>query len=137
MSSPLEVTTMSRRRVTSSTVRRLAGTGLLIAAAGIPIQIAGGAHYPTVPPGLLILLAAAALVLLAPWRWALGLASLATLFLSVGGVVAPNFRRQLGDPGQLVTFVGSVVQAIGLFIALVFCALSIVEVFGGARKRTS
>jgi len=34
--------------------------GLVIAAVGIPIQIAGGADYPTVPPGLIISLVAAA-----------------------------------------------------------------------------
>jgi hypothetical protein len=41
-----------------------------LAAAGIVIQIASGAEYPTIPPGLIILLAAAGLVALATrWRW--------------------------------------------------------------------
>jgi hypothetical protein len=127
---------MSRPFVTSSTVRRIAGTGLLIAAVGIPIQIAGGADYPTIPPGLLILLAAAALVLFAPWRWALGLAALATLFISVGGTIAPNFRHQLGNPGEVVTFAGSVVQVIGLVIALVFSAAALREAFRPAGRKT-
>jgi hypothetical protein len=42
--------------------------GLVVAAAGIVIQIASGAEYPTIPPGLIILLAAAGLVALAT-RW--------------------------------------------------------------------
>jgi len=41
---------------------------LVVAAAGIVIQIASGAEYPTIPPGLIILLAAAGLVALAT-RW--------------------------------------------------------------------
>ena len=67
----------------------------------------------------------AALVLFAPWRWALAVASLATGFISVGGVLAPSFRHQLGDPNQTLTFAGSVTQVIGLVVALVFCAAAI------------
>ena len=51
---------MSSRYITSSTARGVAGTGLVVAAVGIPIQVAGGADYPTVPTGLLISPAAAA-----------------------------------------------------------------------------
>ena len=109
---------MLKPRLTSSTARRAAGSGLILAAVGIPIQIAGGVDYPTVPPGLLILTAAALLMLFAPWRWAVVVAALATLFISVGAVVTPNFRHQLGDPGAVVTFVGSAVQVIGLVLAL-------------------
>jgi hypothetical protein len=117
------------RYLTSSKARGWAGAGLLLAAAGILVQIAGGADYPAVPPGLVILVVAAALVLLVPGRWALGLAALAAVFISVGGVVAPNLRRQLGDLGQTLTFIGSVTQVIGLVTALVFCALAIREAF--------
>jgi hypothetical protein len=45
---------------------KLQVAGLVVAAAGIVIQIASGADYPTVPPGLIILLAAAVLVALGP-----------------------------------------------------------------------
>jgi hypothetical protein len=120
---------MVSRYVTSSIVRRVTGTGLLIAAVSIPIQIAGGADYPVVPPGLLILAAAAALVLFAPWRWTLILAALATLFIGIGGTVAPNFRHQLSTPGDTVTFAGSITQAIGLVIALAFFVLVLIEAF--------
>jgi len=122
--------------LTSSRNRRLAGTGLVLAAAGIVIQIAGGADYPVVPPGLVILVVAAALVLFAPWRWTLGLATLATLFISVGGVLAPGFRDQLGDPAAATVFTGSVVQVIGLLVAVVFCIAAVVEAFSSRRTRT-
>lgn len=122
------------KHLTASKARRWAGVSLVLAAAGIVVQITGGAKYPAVPPGLLILVAAAALVLLAPWRWALVLAAAATAFISVGGVLAPSFRQQLGAPGETVTFVGSVTQAVGLVLALVFCAVAIREAFGAASR---
>jgi len=109
--------------------RRLAGFGLVLAAASIPVQIAGGVDYPVVPPGLLILVVAAAAVL-SRWRWALVLATVATLFLSVGAIVAPNFRQQLGDPGATVAFVGSLTQAVGLLLGLAGCVVAL------ARLRT-
>ncbi|MFA1546724.1 hypothetical protein [Actinomadura chokoriensis] len=125
---------MSSQYVTSSTVRRVAGAGLVVAAAGIPIQIAGGADYPAVPPGLIILLAAAALVL-TRWRWALIVATIVPVFLGIGGAAASDFRHQLTDPGETLAFTGSVLQVIGLLIALVFCAAAIREAFGGRAGR--
>jgi len=98
--------------------RRLAGLGLIVAAIGIPVQIAGGADYPTVPPGLIILAVAALLMLFAPWRWAVVLAAVATLFISVGAVLAPNLRDQLSDPGAATLFAGSLIQLAGLVPAL-------------------
>jgi hypothetical protein len=117
-------------------VRRVAGTGLVLAATGIVIQIIGGADYPTVPPGLLILLTAAALVLFGPWRLALGLAMVATLFISVGGVLAPSFRQQLSDPSQLLTFSGSIVQVVGLAVGLLWGAAATREAFRRDVRRT-
>ena len=52
----------------SAPAASLTVAGLVVAAAGIVIQIASGAEYPTIPPGLIILLAAAGLVALAT-RW--------------------------------------------------------------------
>jgi hypothetical protein len=43
--------------------------GLVVAAAGIMIQYVSGVDYPTVPPGAIILLTAAAVVAFGPWRW--------------------------------------------------------------------
>jgi hypothetical protein len=99
--------------------RRWAGIGLLVAAIGIPVQVAGGADYPTVPPGLLILLVAAAVVWLAPWRWAGFVALVATLFLCVGAVVTSNFRDQMTDPGHTLVFLGTLIQGAGLVAALI------------------
>ncbi len=125
---------MSGWHVTSSTRRRITATGLAVAALAIPVQIIGGADYPVVPPGLVILTAAAVVFLLAPWRWLLALAMLATLFISVGGVLAPNFRDQLGDPGAATIFAGSVLQVAGLVVAVVFGLASMVELVRGRRR---
>jgi hypothetical protein len=51
---------------------RTEAAALAVAAVGIIIQIIGGVNYPAVPPGLIILLAAAALVAFLPWRWPSG-----------------------------------------------------------------
>ena len=114
-------------RVVTSTSRRTAGAGLALAAAAIPVQIAGGVDYPVVPPGLLILAASAAIALLVPPRWALLLPTTAAVFLSVGAVVTENVRDALGDPGETLAFTGTLVQCAGLAVGLVFCVLSLVE----------
>jgi hypothetical protein len=102
---------------------KLTVAGLAAAAAGIVIQIASGANYPTVPPGLIILLAAAALVAVGNrWRWTPLVGVLVALFLLVGGAVAPQARDQLGDPAQVGIFLGTVIQLLALVIALIAAA---------------
>jgi hypothetical protein len=110
---------ISRPR-TVSAAGKLNVAGLVAAAAGIVIQIASGADYPTVPPGLLILLAAAGLVALgARWRWTTIVGVVVPTFLLVGGAIAQQARDQLGDPGQVGVFVGTVVQLLAMAVALV------------------
>jgi hypothetical protein len=109
----------SRSR-TSSPAASLTVAGLVVAAAGIVIQIASGAEYPTIPPGLIILLAAAGLVALATrWRWTTIVGVIVSLFLLVGGALAPQAREQLGDPTQVGVFIGTVIQLLALVVALV------------------
>jgi hypothetical protein len=110
---------MSRSRSLSA-AGKLTVAGLVVAAAGIVIQIASGAEYPTVPPGLIILLVAAGLV--APgarWRWTPLVGVVVALFLLVGGALAPQAREQLGDPGAVGVFVGTVIQLLALVVALI------------------
>lgn len=90
------------------------------AAAGIVIQIASGADYPTVPPGLIILLVAAGLVAMGTrWRWVTVVGVAVPTFLLIGGAIAPQARDQLGDPGQVGVFIGTAVQLLALAVALV------------------
>ena len=104
----------------SAPAASLAVAGLVVAAAGIAIQIAAGAEYPTIPPGLIILLAAAGLVALAArWRWTTIIGMIVSLFLLVGGALAPQAREQLSDPSQVGVFIGTVIQLLALVVALV------------------
>lgn len=48
---------------------RLTSIALVAAGAGIVTQILSGIDFPTVPPGLFILLVPAALIWFVPWRW--------------------------------------------------------------------
>ena len=58
------------QRSSLSSSGKVTVAALLVAAFGFTVQIFSGAEVPTVPPGLVILLAAAGLVALSPWRWA-------------------------------------------------------------------
>jgi hypothetical protein len=101
---------------------RLNALGLVVAAAGIMIQYASGVDYPTIPPGPIVLLSAAGVVVLAPWRKAPVAGLVAAAFISIGGVIATiagnGFSETLGDPGELGGFLGALVQIAGLVIAL-------------------
>jgi hypothetical protein len=96
--------------------------GLVVAAAGIMIQYVSGVDYPTVPPGPIILLAAAAVVAFGPWRRSPFVGLGAAVFLSIGGAIATiagnGFSETLGDPGEVGGFAGAAVQIVGLAIAL-------------------
>lgn len=119
--------------ITPSHHRRAAAAFLAAAAVAIELQVLGGADYPTVPPGLVILGAAAVLVLLPTPRWALAIATVATGFISIGGLVTANLRDQLGEPGEALTFAGSAAQAVALLGGLVCCALALRETFADPR----
>jgi hypothetical protein len=92
---------------------------MLIAVAGIAIQIATGVDYPPVPPGPIILLAASALVVYRPGRRSAIIGVIIPLFLLVGGTLASlsnDALWQSDEPGQ---FAGLTIQVIGELIALV------------------
>ncbi|WP_053848832.1 hypothetical protein [Streptomyces sp. NRRL B-24085] len=70
---------------------------LLLPAASVAGRIAAGAEYPAVPPGLVIPLVAAALLL---WRvngWTTGLALGAGLFIGVGAILTPDTGGHLSS----------------------------------------
>jgi len=101
---------------------RLLVVGLVVAAAGMLVQYASGVDYPTIPPGPIISLAAAALVAFGPWRWAPVVGLAVAAFISIGGAIATiagnGFTPQLSDPGAVGGFAGTLVQIAGLLIAL-------------------
>src|SRR5919109_5476427 len=91
------------KRTPLSLAGKLTVVGLVVAAAGIVILDVSGIVFPTVPPGLVILLAAAALVGLAPWRWVPAAGAFVGLFLTVGFVASGSvsYLVDAGRPGVL------------------------------------
>jgi hypothetical protein len=122
--------TTSTRETTSTTHRRAGGTArhpaviaslsaLLLLAVSIAGQIAAGADYPTVPPGLVIPLVAAGLP---AWRtngWTTGLALGVGLFIGVGAILTPNTGDHLssGDTALIASTIAELVALTTLVIA--------------------
>ena len=100
---------------------------LVIAAAGVAIQIAAGAPYPTVPPVFFILLIPAGLIALGRWWWAPIFAVLAGVFLTIGLFAA-------GEAGRLV-HPTSVVDSFGLWTQMV--AVLVAAMSGALATRTN
>jgi hypothetical protein len=97
---------------------QLTVAALLVAAAGFVIQIVSGVDVPTVPPGLVILLVAAALIAFAPWRWMPVVGVVVGLFLLVG-FFASGAVVSLLEPSQLGVFLGAWVQFLAVIVAVV------------------
>jgi hypothetical protein len=126
-----ETTSTTRRHDSGSTTRRHdSGTArppaviatlsaLVLLAASIAGQIAAGAEYPAVPPGLVIPLVAAGLLI---WRtngWTTGLALGVGLFIGVGAVLTPDTGDHLssGNTALIASTVAEIVALTALVIA--------------------
>ena len=105
------------RRSPLSPAGKATVAALLVAAAGFAIQIASGVDVPAVPPGLVIMLAAAALVAFGPWRWTPLIGAVVGLFLLVG-FFASGALGSLLDPGRLGVLVGAWVQFLAVIVAV-------------------
>jgi hypothetical protein len=97
--------------------------GLLLAAAGMALQIAGGSTlYPSLA-GPIVLLVVALIVLLKPGRWTPFLALLVPLVLGVGAIGAAlmtgTFIDQLTDTARMGVLLGSLMHVAGLALAVV------------------
>ncbi len=106
---------------------------LLVAAVGIVIQYVSGVDFPTVPPGLIILLVAAALITFGPWRWPPIVGIVVGLFFLVG-FFASGAVGSLLEPSQLGVFVGAWVQFLAVIVAVVAGAVATVQNFRVRRE---
>jgi len=86
--------------------------------AGFVTQIVSGVDVPTVQPSLVILLVAAGLVGLLPWRWMPVAGAAVGLFLLVG-FFASGAVGSLLEPSELGVFVGAWVQFLAVIVAFV------------------
>ena len=115
-----------KQRSSLSSGGKVTVAALLVAAFGFVIQIFSGIEVPTVPPGLVILLVAAGLVALSPWRWIPALGIVVGLFMFVGffpsGAVSNLF-----DPSRFGVLVGAWIQ----FLAVI----AVIVAGGGATTR--
>jgi energy-coupling factor transporter transmembrane protein EcfT len=91
---------------------------LLVAALGFVIQMFSGVEVPTVPPGLVILLVAAGLVALSPWRWVPAVGIVVGLFMFVG-FFASGAVGNLFDPSRVGVLVGVWMQFLAVIAAIV------------------
>ena len=107
-----------------SSAAKINVVGLVLAAAGIVVQIAAESDlYPSVPPGPIILLAGAGVVASGPRRWAPYVGVFVPVFLLVGAtisafVASESFVDQLSDVGEAGIFTGTLVQMMGVVVAL-------------------
>jgi hypothetical protein len=97
---------------------KLTVASLIVAAAGVVIQIVSGHDYPLVPPVFFILLIPAALIAVGRWRWTPAIAVLAGLFLTFG-LFASGASHRLFDPSLLGDSVGLWVQMLAVIVAAI------------------
>lgn len=110
---------MKARRALSGP-RAATVAGLVVGAVGIAILWASGVEFPFYPPpGMVILLAGALLVGLAPWPWAPGVGAFLGLFVTVGFLVSPTGRTNLAGKAGASVAVGQGIQVIGVLTALI------------------
>lgn len=110
----------------SSTPHWATVAGLVTGAAGIAILWASGVPFPfVIPPGLVILLAGAFLVGLAPWPWVSAVGAFLGLFVTVGFLISPSgVPNLLGQNGTSV-LIGTCIQMLGVLTALIAGVISI------------
>jgi hypothetical protein len=93
--------------------------GLAAGALGIAILWAAGVEFPIYPPpGIVILLAGAVFVGLAPWPWTPGVGAFLGLFVTVGFVASGGPPNLFGRDGTSVA-VGTWIQMAGVLTALI------------------
>ena len=93
--------------------------GLVVGAVGIAILWASGVEFPIYPPpGIVILLAGAIFVGLAPWPWTPAVGAFLGLFVTVGFVASGGPPNLFGRDGTSVA-IGTWIQMTGVLTALI------------------
>jgi hypothetical protein len=106
------------QRSSLSSSGKVTVAALLVAAFGFAIQIFSGVEVPTVPLGLVILLVAAGLVALSPWRWAPAIGIVVGLFV-FAGFFASGAVSNLFDPSRFGVLVGAWIQFLAVIAVIV------------------
>ncbi len=102
-----------------STARRINVGALLIAAAAVFIIFLSAPDlFPAVPPGVFILIAAAAIVAFAPGRWTPVKGVLIPLMITIGGIASGNTVDILNGEHNAGAILGTVIQYPALITAI-------------------
>lgn len=108
-----------RRTMARSLSRNLTLAALVAGAAGFVLQmVAGITNTPTIPPGLVLLLAAAALVAFTSWRWAFLVGVAAAVFNLIVFVIVGAVDRLFGVT-PVIGFIGAWVMVVALIVVCV------------------
>ncbi|MBO0840527.1 MAG: hypothetical protein J2O49_06895 [Sciscionella sp.] len=131
----LEVSTDTGSVVVLRRARRLMVAAMVLALAGMILQIATGVPYPKVPPGPIMVGVGAALILFVRWRWMPALGVLISVFLTIGAVASGASVRMLAAPGSFGPFLGTLAQLVGELVAIVAGVAALVIAARGSRAR--
>jgi len=102
-----------------STPRRINIGALLVAAAGVfVIFLSAPDLFPAVPPGVIILAVAAALVAFVPGRWTPIVGVLIALMITIGGIASGNTIDILNGEENPAAILGTVIQYPALITAI-------------------
>jgi hypothetical protein len=115
--------------------RTLIVLGLLVAAAGFIAQmVAGVTDTPTIPPGLVAIVAAAALVAFTPWPSA-PLAAVAAGVFNLGAFAVVGAVDRLIDTTPLLAFVGAWLMVLGLIVSSLTGTIAALNTNRGSGSR--
>lgn len=111
---------------------------LIVAAAGVVIQIVSGHDFPTIPPVFFILLIPAGLIVFGRWWWTPVSAVLAGLFLTFGLFASGESARlfdlsQVGGPDAPI---GLWVQTLAVIVATVAAIIATVQNYRSRKSVT-
>lgn len=109
----------------SSGPRAATIVGLLVGALGIAILWVAGVEFPVYPPpGVIILVAGAVFVALAPWSWSPAVGAFMGLFVIVGFLISPTGLSNLAGEAGTTVVIGQGIQVIGVLTALIAGAMA-------------
>lgn len=121
-----------------STARRINVAALIVAATGVfVIFLSAPDLFPAVPPGVPILVAAAAIVAFVPGRWTAIIGVLVPLMISIGGIASGTTIDILNGEENLGAILGTAIQYPALITAIVAGTMAIVAGGQHADSRQS
>jgi hypothetical protein len=104
----------------TSVAHKVTIVGLVVGAVGIGVLSASGVEFPFYPPpGIIILLAGALFLGLAPWRWTSGVGAFLGLFVTIGFLISPTGISNLAGEAGTSVAIGQGIQVIGVVTALI------------------